>query len=183
HGSDPRKQGSDGVAAVPALTGQTARTAAAVEAAVAPLFGQLPQMIGQALYQVLSQVPVQTVRLNCAECVLARLRWTTAHDADLKVAYEKYAAAMAELPEQDPRRQMLTPVVFLPPHLQPSPDQAEPNPEGLPGIAAGDVMVGGTLYCAEHMPGAPSKASKRPFLIAQGALTPGLLAELTGQAA
>jgi len=188
---DPRKQGNDGATAGPvsvpafpgsqgtnghpAPTGQAARIAQAVSQALAET---LPNLIGGALYHVLSQVQVRTPQLQCAECQLARMQWLARHDGKLKTAHQAYMAAVSELAPDDPRRGMISPVAFLPDELKPSGDPANPNPQAIPDLNDGTVMVGGTLYCAGHMPGAPDQASKRPYLIANANMSPAMLAEL-----
>lgn len=186
HSGDPRKQGTDGSAAVPvpvpafpggqvpngqpALTGQAARLAQAVESAMATMMQGLPGQVAEAFYQVVSRVPVQ-LKLNCAECLLARQQWNARHARELQAAFEQYQAAMNELAPEDPRRTMISPVSFLPPQLQPARAPENASPDAMPPIEAPDTMVGGTLVCAAHDPRVPAQASKRPFLIAQGFLT------------
>jgi hypothetical protein len=65
-------------------------------------------------------------------------------------------------------------------------EDGEPTPiEELTGsatavqeMADGIVMAGGSLLCAEHVPGMQQQPGRKPFLIAQGALTPSLIAEV-----
>jgi len=154
-----------------------ARIANAVALAMSQFVMMLPQLLAQSLADVLRQIPVRTVPLNCATCQINRMVWTVRHDRELKAAYEAYAAAMTELAEDDPRRRMLNPVSFLPARLQPSGDPEKPNTEGLPPVEDGIVMVGGTLYCGPHAPGAPEQASRRQILVANGNLTGSMLAQ------
>jgi hypothetical protein len=150
--------------------GPAARTAAALEA--------LPQMLYQAVATALSQVPVTTRHLPCTTCVLARLTWASDHSAEITAAEGALKAAAAEQEAKDPAdRVQLDAMSFLPERLRPGGDQA------APALQDGTVLAGGTLYCLQHVPNAPGQPGKRPFLIAQGALSSQMLAEIRGQAA
>lgn len=193
--NDPRKRngtpavrGGDGAQAVPAtperpLIGRQAQqTGQAVAEAMAPLIlGALPRLLVEAIGQALTQNRVQTVPLQCATCTLNRMLWTARHDQELKDAYAAYAAALAEIPEGDPRRAMINPLSFLPPDLQPTGDPLKPNPAAFPGIDLGTCMVGGTQYCPAHLPGAPDQTTRQPLLIATGALNPTMIAQARGE--
>lgn len=145
---------------------------------VAVLIQQLPQMLAQAVAAALGQVPVTTKKLPCATCMLARLQWTAGHAAEIAAAEEKLKAAAAEMEAKDPAdRVPLNPVSFLPEHLRPGGNQA------APAVQDGLVLIGGTLYCLQHVPGADGQPGKRPFLIAQGALSSQMLAEIRGTTA
>jgi hypothetical protein len=151
--------------------------------AVAAALEQLPQQLFQAVVQALSQVQVSVKPLPCATCMLARYTWFSMHARELAEAEAAYKAAVEALPGDDPRRGLIQALSFLPASLQPSPDPASPNPEAMPGLAESAVMVGGTLYCAAHHPGAQQQPGRKPFLIAQGALSAQMLAEMRGSAA
>jgi hypothetical protein len=188
---DPRKQGNDGAAAGPvsvpafpgsqgpnghpAPTGQPAKIAQAVAQALAEV---LPNVLGGTFYQVLSQTPVRIAQLPCYECKLARMQWLVRHEQKLQVAHQAYMTALSQMAPDDPRRGMISPVAFLPPELKPSGDPANPNPQAMPDLNDSTVMVGGTLYCDPHMPGAPDQVTKRPYLIASANMSPAMLAEL-----
>ena len=151
-------QGSDGVpphtsnGVPPGLRLNAAKLIGqAVAEAVAQAIGQgLPQMLVQALTQALRD------QYYCATCFVERLNWETAHDADLKAAVEQMQVAAQAFPPGDPRLAHLSPFMFLPPHLLPSQDPADPHPDAITDPAAGVVMIGGTLYCARHAPGVGS---------------------------
>jgi len=179
--NDPRRQH---LPADPAHTpnGNHALIGKAVAEALAEM---LPQILYDAFTQALSQVQVTVKQLHCATCFVARVGWFAQHAAEVEAARAAMTAAAAELAPGDPRAGMLNPLMFLPEHLQPSQDPANPNPQAMPGLAEGAVMAGGTLYCAEHVPGAPVQAGRKQFLIAHQPLTSALLAEVmqAGQAA
>jgi len=140
----------------------------------ARLMEALPQMLFQAVTAALQQVQVTTAPLPCATCFLARLQWGASHAAEFREAERAYAAAVAEQEQKDPQdRVALDPASFAPDSLQ-----------SAPPLQGGTVMVGGTLYCAQHIPGAPGMPGTSPLLIAQAHLTPGMLSEMTrGRAA
>lgn len=178
---NPARQGSDGAQAAPAIPGQqpVSRQAQQIGQAVTEgmaqlILGALPQILVQAL----GEAQIRTVPLQCSTCTLNRLKWTVRHEGELKAAYGRFAAALAELPEDDPRRGMINPLAFLPDELKPSQDPLNPNPAGYPGIDAGTCMVAGTLFCPAHMPGAPDQASSKQILIATGSLNPTMIAQV-----
>lgn len=139
------------------------------------LMQQMPQMLTDALASVLSQVPVHTTgsRYRCAGCVMGRLQWITAHRHEADTANAAYAKAMAEAaaaPDDDPRKHIpLEFAMFLPQVLRPGAEQ------GMPLIAEGTVMIGGTAYCMEHVPGAPGKTQ---LLVATAGMSPSMLGAL-----
>ena len=136
----------------------------------------VPERIGQAVAQavaaVLSQVPVRTQQYKCATCVLGRAQWAAAHAPVIRAAGEAMAQLLASLPPGDPRRGQVDAMMFLPPHLHPG------APQGMPPVEDGTVMTAGTVTCAAHIPGIPQAGGgRKEFLIAQGALSPQMLAE------
>ena len=128
------------------------------------LLEQLPQMLFQAVAQALQQVPAQ--RFKCDTCVALRIAWVTTHQAELQAANE----AMAGLPPGDPRQG--NPLPFLP--------EGTPPP---PNVFDGMVMVGGSVKCADHIPGVSTQPGRKEFLIANGPLSSALIAEAMGQRA
>ena len=159
--------------------GHPTPAAQALQALTAAL-EQLPQMLFQAVAMALQQVPVQvTVKPGpCGTCFTARAGWFAAHAADLAKAEAAYNAAVSELPEGDPRRGLIRGVSFLPAALQPSPDPSQPNPQAIPDLAEGAVMIGGTWYCPAHVPGVAVQPGRKEFLIANGPLSGALIAEI-----
>lgn len=141
------------------------------------LMQQMPRMLAQAIAAVLQQVPVQAegTRYRCAGCVIGRLGWIAAHQKacdDAGAAYTQAAAEQAGLPDGDPRKGIpLDFVMFLPEPLRPGGEQ------GMPPVAEGIVMTGGTTWCMEHVPGAPGKSR---LIVAQGSMSPAMLARLAG---
>src|SRR5580692_2148996 len=105
---------------------------------------------------------------HCATCLIERLNWEAAHEADLKASVDQMQIAGQAMQPDDPRRAGLNPFMFLPPHLLPSQDPADPHPDAIPVPAVGVVLIGGTTYCAGHVPGVngPGEAPKRPLLVA-----------------
>lgn len=136
-------------------------------AALTQLFAQFPQ----AFADVLAQVPVRVipqVRHLCAPCVIARVTWELAHAPELKQA-ETAARAQLELGENDPFPPGFDPALFLPDHLRPG-----AGSQGMPVPRPAITTAGGTEVCAQHIPGLPGKSS---LVVAQGALSPSLLAQ------
>lgn len=146
------------------LTQAAGQIAAAVQA--------LPQALFQAVAAALAQQQVTVRQLPCATCVLERLKWGDRHRAALAAADEAYAAAAAQMAARPPEDQApVSPLDYLPAELKPG------GPQEPPGIADGAVLAAGTLYCPEHVPGAPGRPGARPpLLVAQAGLTPGMLA-------
>jgi hypothetical protein len=124
----------------------------------------LPQMIAQAFASVLQQVPVQTRQHLCAPCVLARMTWDAAHQADLRAAAAA-AVQAAGLAEGDPRAAQLDPAPFLPPAAR----------QSLPDVQIAVTTAGGTEYCAAHVPGRPGG---QKLLLASGPLSSAMLSGL-----
>lgn len=139
------------------------------------LMQQMPQMLAQALVAVLQQVPVQAAgtRYRCAGCAMTRLGWISGHQQACDAAGAAYIQAAAEqagLEDGDPRKNIpLDFTMFLPDVLRPGGER------GMPPVAEGAVMIGGTTWCMEHVPGAPGKTQ---LLIAQGGMSPAMLAQL-----
>lgn len=138
------------------------------------LMETLPQMLASAFASVLQQVPVQTkCPWRCTQCVMNRLAWVRSHERETTAAHSAYVQAMTELaalPDGDPRRGFVPDfTMFLPAHLKPGAEQ------GMPPLQDGPVLVGGSAWCMEHVPGAPGKTQ---LLIASAGLTPGMLASL-----
>jgi hypothetical protein len=137
--------------------------------AVAKALGEtLPPMLAEALRSV-------TPEYHCATCLIERLNWETAHEADLRASVDQMQIAGQAMQPDDPRRAELNPFMFLPPHLLPSQDPADPHPEAIPVPAVGVVLVGGTTYCAGHVPGVnrAEDAPKKPLLVATTVLPAG----------
>jgi hypothetical protein len=139
------------------------------------LMQQMPQMLAQAFASVLQQVPVRTAgQFRCTGCIMNRLAWVAAHQRDADAANEAFMQAVmaqSELPPDDPRRQVPPDfVMFLPEALRPG-----AHPQGMPPIQDGTVMMSGAVFCVEHVPGAPGKPQ---LLVAQGGLSPAMLAGL-----
>jgi len=186
------KELSDEMAAPPAPqvppgfspNGHPTPAAQALQALTAAL-EQLPQMLFGAVVQALQQVPVQVIVKPgpCGTCFTARAGWFAAHAADLAKAEAAYNAAVSELAPDDPRRGLIRGLSFLPPALQPSQDPARPNPQAMPDLAEGVILIGGTWYCAGHIPGAPQAGHRKEFLIAHGPLSSALITEVMGQPA
>jgi hypothetical protein len=153
------------------------------EAVAGALKETLPGMLFQAMTQALSQVPVRTIGspFQCATCVIARISWVGQHGDDLKAAEAEMIAATYHWPPDDPRRQQVNVLMFLPQHLQPSADPAAPNPQACPNVQAGIVMTGGQVLCPDHIPGVTTQPGRKEFLIAHQPLTQGLIAEVMGQ--
>lgn len=112
-----------------------------------------PQMLFQALASVLTQVPVHAVtqQLRCAGCMLARLEWHAAYRAECEEAERQFAA----LPPGDPRQGQAGFLEFLPEHLRPG-----AGPRGMPPVADGVVMLNGSVWCTEHIPGAAGRTGR-----------------------
>jgi hypothetical protein len=127
----------------------------------------LPPMLAQALGSA-------TPQYHCATCLAERLNWEIAHEADLRASVDEMRIAGQAMQPGDPRLAQLNPFMFLPPHLLPSQDPADPHPEAIPVPSAGVTMAGGTLFCAAHMPGVnrPGEVPKRPLLVATTAMGP-----------
>lgn len=157
---------------------------AAYEPDIAGLIGAsvataMSRVIPQALASVLSQVPVRTVPyLKCVTCVTARIMWVAGHGPELQAASDAMNAAAAEMPQDHPMRGNLNAAMFLPPHLQPSQDPANPNPQGIGPVNDAMVMAGGSLYCADHIPGIQQGGGRKEFLIAHAPLSSGLIADV-----
>ena len=134
----------------------------------AVLAQQIGQAVAQAVAHVLSQVPVRVQQLKCAACILARAQWAGAHAADIRAAEER----LRDFPPDHPLRAQADIMMFLPPHLHPG------APQGMPPVEDGIAMTAGTVTCAAHLPGLPQvNGGRKEFLIAQGALSPQMLAE------
>jgi hypothetical protein len=143
----------------------------------------LPPLLSDAFAAVLSQVPVRTIPqpLYCGPCFVRRVTWERAHEADLKTAIEQMQIAAQAMPPGDPRVAQLNPLMFLPPHLLPSPDPGSPNPDAIPDPALAITMIGGTLYCGADAPGTGGDAAKPPLIIAHGSIPDGTLAQVFSQ--
>jgi hypothetical protein len=118
---------------------------------------RMPQMLAEALASVLQQVPVQGTRYRCTQCVMNRIAWVGSHEkaADQAQAmYERAAEVYAGLDPGDPRRPPVPPsfTMFLPDNLRPG------GAQGMPPIVEGTAMMNGSVYCMEHIPGAPGKS-------------------------
>lgn len=138
---------------------------------------QLPRIlfgaVAAALQQVLPQCPVTVKPLHCATCMLERLRWAAAHGTEFRAADEAWRAAVAEQEGKPPEdRVPVDPAAFIPGQLR----------AGAPPVQDGTVMIGGTLYCMQHVPGAPGPGASQ-LLVAQAHITPAMMAELRGHAA
>jgi hypothetical protein len=155
--TSPARQTADGVSAIAGMLPQMAQ-------AFGTLLGQLPMAIGQA---------VRVPRQLCAPCVLARLGWEHKHEAEMAAASEGYQQAAEEATRLGVPMQQ-APEAFLPEPLRPG------QPDGMPQPQPGITMVGGTLVCAEHVPGAPGKPGAKKLLVVHGALSTGMLAGLGG---
>jgi hypothetical protein len=144
----------------------------------ARLMEALPEMLFSAAAAALRQQPLTVRPLPCGVCVLERLKWGHAHAAEIAAAEQEFQAAQAEMAQKAPEDQVpLNGMEYLPPRLHPG------APQGPPDIREPVTMWGGTLVCTEHIPGAPGQPGQRPFLIAQGALSASMLAEIRGNAA
>lgn len=170
-----------GSAEVPAHTGNGVppglrpNAAKLIGQAVAETLGQvLPQILFNAFVQALSSVQVTTKPLHCATCFVARVGWFAQHAAEVEAARAAMEAAAAELDPADPRRGMLNPVAFLPEHLRPS-----AGPQAMPGLAAGEIMMNGTLHCAEHAPGV-QQPGRSPLLVATATMNPAMFGQFAG---
>jgi|ERR1035441_5901385 hypothetical protein len=133
-----------------------------IGATVADAIGEvLPPLLAQALSSV-------TRQHYCATCLVDRLNWEIAHEADLKASVQEMNTAAMAMPPGDPRRDQLNPFMFLAPHLLPSQDPENPHPDAIPDPSLWTTMVGGTLFCTIHVPGVnrPRDAPKRPLLVA-----------------
>lgn len=135
----------------------------------------LPQL-AQAFSGMLSRLPqavAQSIpRQLCAQCVIIRLTWEGKYAqaaAEASAEYQRAAGqgAAAGVPVPGPE-------AFLPEHLRPG------QPEGMPLPQPGITIVGGTLVCAGHVPGAPGKPGAKTLLVANGPLSSGMLAGLSG---
>lgn len=158
----------------------------AAGAAMAGTLGQvLPPLLHDALAAALSGTAVRTVPqpLWCGPCYVRRLNLERAHEADLKAAIEQMSIAAQVMPEDDPRRAQLNPLIFLPPHLLPSPDPEDPHPDAIPDPSLAVTMIGGTLYCGADAPDVtgPAGAAKPPLLVAHGSIPDGTLARVFSQ--
>jgi hypothetical protein len=150
---------------------------------VEQLIGQLPQMLFQAVAAALSQVQVTVKPGPCGTCFTTRVSWFTVHSAEIARAEAAYQAALSELAPDDPQRAMIQPLSFLPDALQPSPDPAKPNPQAMPGLTEGVIVIGGTWYCAGHVPGVQQQQPGK-LLVAETMIPQGMLGQLfRGQAA
>jgi hypothetical protein len=150
--------------------------------AVAAALRQLPQQLFQAVSAALQQVPVSVKPGPCGTCFTARVGWFTSHSAEIAKAEAAFQAAVNALAPDDPRRGLVQPLSFLPAALQPSQDPAKPNPQAMPALAEGVILIGGTWYCAQHVPGLPQQPGK--LLVASTVIPQGMLGQLfRGQAA
>jgi hypothetical protein len=157
-----------GSAEIPAHTGNGVppglrpNAAKIIGATVADAIAQtLPPLLAQAIATV-------TRQHYCATCLINRVNWEIAHEADLKASVQEMNTAAMAMPDGDPRRDQLHPFMFLAPHLLPSQDPENPHPDAIPDPAIWSTMTGGTLYCTIHVPGVnrPGDAPKRPLLVA-----------------
>lgn len=145
---------------------------AAVQQVTAAL-QQLPQMLFQAAAAALAQQQVTVKHLYCATCLTERLKWASAHTAEMRAADVAWRAAVAEMEARAPEdRVPVDPAAFIPPHLQAGPQ-----------ISEGAVMIGGTVYCPQHVPGVAGQQGAGQLLVAQAHITPALLAQMRGNAA
>jgi hypothetical protein len=137
---------------------------------VAAAIQQLPQTLFGAMSAALQQE--QAAPLRCATCMLNRLQWGVQHGPAFAAAEAAFKAAAEEMAGRAAEDQVpLNPSAYVPEHLQPGGASA-PAP-----INPGVVMIGGSLYCASHIPGAPGMPGQSPLLVAQANL-PGLMAEM-----
>lgn len=141
------------------------RNAEASERAAA-LLAQLPQAIGMMLGQVVRAMPSQPV---CATCLVNRIAWETTHRAETESAITRGREAHG-IPEGAPLPPGFDPVPFLPPQLQPGGSQ------GIPPLTGAITIANGAATCSEHVPGRPT--GRAPLLVAQGALSPSVMASL-----
>jgi hypothetical protein len=144
----PARQTADGGAAIAGMLPQVAQM-------LASAFSQLPQAIGQAAPQHL-----------CAQCVIARMTWGAANQAEVKTAIGKAAQAHG-IPDGDPAAAQLDPVPFLP----------EPVRRAMPPLQPAITTVQGTEVCGSHIPGRPGG---QQLLVASGALSSSMLAGMRG---
>jgi hypothetical protein len=140
------RQTADGVAAIAGMLPQLAQS-------LGGLLAQLPQAVGQAV-----QVPQHL----CAQCVVARMTWGAANQAEVKAAIGR-AAQAAGIPEGDPRAAQLDPAPFL----------AEQARRSMPPLQPAITTVQGTDVCGSHVPGRPGG---QQLLIASGSLSSAMLA-------
>ena len=163
-------------ASVPLHTGNGAAPGLAPNAA--KIIGQtIAQALAETLPPMLAQALSAAGRPEyCAICLADRLNWEIAHEADLKAAIGQMQVAAQAYPPGDPRLAQLNPFMFLPAHLLPSQDPADPHPDAIPDPSLWSTMKEGTLYCTGHLPGVnrPGAAPKRPLLVAT-ATVPGKL--------
>jgi hypothetical protein len=145
---------------------------------LAGLIEELPQMLVNAFASVLRQVPVNVTGYKCAECVTARFRWVAEHKRETDAAYAAYMRAVNEvaaLEDGDPRKVMPQGFAqFMPEDLRPG------GASQMPPIGDGEVMVGGTVLCPDHIPGGPGTQNRSRLLVAQAGLTPSMIAQLAG---
>jgi hypothetical protein len=132
----------------------------------AVLAQRIGQAVAQAMAVVLQQVPVTVnAPFRCTTCMNGRIGWMTANAVALKLAEERMNVMQAAMEDGNPATRQLNPLSFLPPGTPP-----------LPPVQDGAVMVQGSVFCLEHIPGA-DQGGKKPFLIASGVLNPRMLAE------
>jgi hypothetical protein len=170
--SAPQPPAAPGPQPVPAgLNGNTPPARQTADAVT--LIAELLPKYGQAFGGILAGLPQaigQAVRIPnhwCAQCVIARLTWEAAHQADLQTA-AAVALHAAGVAEGQPVPPGFDPTPFLPPNLQPG------GPQGMPPLNNSITTVNGTEVCAAHIPGQPGG---RALLIAHGSLSSGLLAQ------
>lgn len=132
--------------------------------AIAGMLHQLPQALAGMLAQVARAIPDQHM---CAQCVITRLTWETAHMAELKAAIQA-ARQAAGIPEGAPLPPGFDPAPFAPEHLRPG------GAQGMPPVQPAITTVQGTEVCAAHIPGQPGG---RQLLIAHGSLSSSLLSQ------
>ena len=159
-------------AAVPLHTGNGAAPGLAPNAA--KIIGQtIADALSETLPPMLAQALSAAARPEyCATCLTERLNWEFAHEADLKAAIGQMQVAAQAFTPGDPRLAQLNPFMFLPAHLLPSQDPADPHPDAIPDPSLWSTMKEGTLYCTGHLPGVnrPGEAPKRPLLVASANL-------------
>jgi hypothetical protein len=161
---------TDTPADVPAAFNGTASPALRTADGVAAIAGMLPQM-AQGIAGMLAQIHGAIPRPHvCAQCVIARLAWETAHMTEIRKAIAAAAGACG-LEEGDPRRAQLDPAPFVPEHLRPG------GAQGIPPVNPAITTISGTEYCTAHIPGQPGG---RTLLIAQGSLSSSLLSQFSG---
>lgn len=140
--------------------------------------GAVANAVAAALADALPEVIARVIPppASCSVCLRCRYMWEVAHERELMDALAEACTAHGIAPGS-PESMRLDPAPFLPESLRPGAD-----PDGLPPLRLKNTTVNGNDYCTMDLPDLPQPGQPRKqFLIASGAWTPGMLAQLARQ--